>query len=220
MIFTIYFDQNYLHWAELLIESINLFEPDAQIIAYTINITPIISGKNVMIVPITINSDPNVKLAWKIIEHKMSFLKNSMEMFPGQLHIMLDSDMMVLRSLNTLKQEMVGMDIGGIMVHNKKVAGGILIANTTSMAEKFIVETSGRLLDGNYWYDKDQPLLAEMRNKYMALGLRWLQLDRIYLDHLEREDSYIWSAHKTQYGTKDERFEKYKKYLHKPEVVI
>jgi hypothetical protein len=210
VIFSLYFDKNYLHWAELLIQSINLCEPDAQIIAYTVNMAPEISGQNVMVEPVTINPENGIELSWMIIEHKASFFKNSMEKFPGYLHVMLDSDMMVIKSLDSLKREMMGMDMGGIVVHDKKIAGGFLAANTTPIAEKFVAETSERLLDSNYFYDKDQPLLAEMYHKYMGLGMKWFHADRRYLDHLERDESYIWSAHKTQYGVKDVRFEKYK----------
>jgi hypothetical protein len=115
---------------------------------------------------------------------------------------------------------MMGMDLGGLLVHNHKVAGGFLAAISNERTNKFLAETNEILLDGNFHFDKDQPLLAEMYHKHVAEGLKWFHADRLYLDHLERESSFIWSAHKSERGIKDVRYEKYRKYLQKVRPVV
>ena len=190
MIFTIYFDQPYLHWAELLCESILLNQPNDFINCYAINLSVdklerFYSQPNKIrvfrneILPIN-----DVKMAWQIVEHKASFLLNSIAMNSYQLHILLDADIMLIKPIpDELQHQMMKHDIGGLIVNEKKIAGGILIANPTTLAVDFLRDLEIYLLDGKYYFDKDQPLLAELHKKFIPKKLRWLQLDRKYIDH-------------------------------------
>jgi len=63
-----------------------------------------------------------------------------------------------------------------------------------------------------YTYNKDQPAMAKTFNKFHG-KIEFLLLTRQYLDHLERKNSYVWSAHKSnKLGAKRIRVKKYSKY--------
>jgi len=214
--FTLYFDEPYMKWASLLVKSIKYHHPEAYIICNTIGIsketTHQLYEDRVYIFRNDLNFVPNVNRAWQIIEHKISFLLNSISLDPDATHVLLDSDMLLLKPLPAVN-EMKKYDMGGFIVHETKIAGGILLVTPTAMSMNFLHRWNKYLMDGNYFNDKDQPSLAKFYNEYKLKGLKWLQLDRTYLDHKEKDDAHIWSAHKSEFGTKDKRYEKYVKKL-------
>jgi hypothetical protein len=220
MIFTIYFNEPYLKWAELLSESILLNHNDAFINAYAINLPVNKLEKfynypnKISVLRNTIEPIKGAEMSWQIIAHKASFLLNSIVMNTYQLHVLLDADMMLIKPIpDELQHRMMKNDLGGLLINPLKIAGGIIIANPTTLAIDFLRDWEIYLLDGKYFFNKDQPKLAELHAKYIPKKLRWLQLDRSYMDHHENSTSIIWSAHKSELGTKDIRFKKYEKKL-------
>jgi hypothetical protein len=59
---------------------------------------------------------------------------------------------------------------------------------------------------------KDQKTLDKVYTETNK-DIKFLLLDRRYLDHKSNKNSYIWSAHKSKYGKKAERFNKYSEVL-------
>jgi hypothetical protein len=204
-----------------MIKSIKKVEPpETKIICHMINPTP--EQRRIIL---NSGADPykayqwivepidKVEMSWQIIERKASYLLKSIEMCPEALHILIDVDMVVLKPLDELEQLMKDHDMGGIVVNPEKIAGGILAVNPTTISKELLTEWDTFLMDGKFFYNKDQPSLAALYKKYLGRGLRWLQIDRRYMDHKHNENAFIWSAHKIEFGTKKERFEMYEKKL-------
>lgn len=218
MTFTIYFNKDYIDWAKLLIKSINIIEPEAKIIAHCFNIEfndtkRLVDFNNTFVIEYDIKDIKHVDISWQIIENKAKCFLKSISFFPDDLHIMIDTDMMLINPLDELKKLMVNNDMGGIRINSEKIAGGFLAVNPTNNSLKLLKEWNRYLLDGIYFFNKDQPSLAIYCKKHIKQGLKWLDVDRQYLDCLEKNDSFIWSAHKSEYGSKKNRFKKYKKKL-------
>jgi len=219
MTFTIYFNKDYMEWANVLIKSINIIEPTAIIAAHYINIKfeeskKLIEYSNTFVIEHDIKDIINVQMAWQIIENKAKYLMETIKLFPDDLHIMIDTDMMLINPIDVLKSQMKDFDMAGIRINKNKIAGGFLAVRPTAMSMNLLRKWSKYLLDDQvYYFNKDQPSLARYCELYIAKGLKWLDVSRQYLDHLEKDDSMIWSAHKTEYGIKKERIKKYKKKL-------
>jgi hypothetical protein len=126
----------------------------------------------------------------------------------ADVFVQLDIDMLINRPLDQITGD---FDVGGFRLADWKVAGGLLVAQPTEMAFKFLNEYNDGLVTPPYFWDKDQPLLARLYNKYEGSGLKWLQLGRDHLDYSNDPNSYIWSAHKSEYGNKDVRLARFVK---------
>ncbi len=202
-VFILYCDEVYYKFYGTILKSIEVFEPEATTILHLINST--ITGPN--IVNQSIEYDSPDKKAAHIICHKIKYMLETMANIEGDLYVQLDIDMLLNRSL----QIDGTYDIGGFVISPNKVAGGILMAQKTDMAYKFLNEYNERLINGFHYWDKDQPLLARLYNEYIPKGLVWKQVGRDYLDYANSAESFIWSAHKSEFGNKDKRLAGFKR---------
>jgi len=228
--FILYFNEDYLPWAKVLIPSIKLFHPDAYISLHLVNmdnngvsdfqIREILKDKYT-IDYYDIEPMEKAEISWRIIESKALFFLRTLDAIESDIYIMVDTDMILVQPLpNEITDG--DFDIAGYMIKEKlKVAGGFIALRSNRLTENFLNEWNDYLLNGEFFYDKDQPSFYQYVIKYMnKYDLKWKNLDYRYLDPAEKNNSYFWSAHKSGLegrGTtgKDMRIKKYEKKLEK-----
>ena len=217
--FVLYFDSKYYHWAPQLIGSIKKFEPSELIMTFGINLTPDQAVKSdrtsAFHLNVSVPPQPEEEVPFQVIERKAEYLIDAIASFPTQkLFIMMDIDMLLLRPLTEVKEAMLDhkFDFAAILANPDKICGGFYAFRKTSVVMDLLDEWNEFLMDGKFYYDKDQPSLALLVRKYQfEHGLKVLPLTRGYLDYKSREGSHIWSAHKSEFGEKHNRFELYQK---------
>ena len=161
-----------------------------------------------------IEHDPEVSYSfgWQMIERKAFFLRRTFETYPdAEFYILMDVDTLVVKPLIKLDRMLGKCDFAGIMTNPKKIMGGFLVSRNCPVMKSYWKELDEFLMDGGgFYYNKDQPAIFRLYNEYKK-RIRFLPLPlKYYLDIWSKEDSYIWSAHKEEYGDKEERFKVYK----------
>ena len=212
--FVLYFDSKYYKWAPNLIKSIRLHEPEEKIMTFSVNLEfeqiEYLNSRVELNKLMLMNPPKGEELAWHVIEHKAHYLLWGIRQ--DSLCIMMDVDMLLLRPLTEVKKAMLDhrFDMACVRANPEKICGGFYVFNRNELVHKMLKEWNDYLLNGDYFFDKDQASLAQLVRRYeFNHGLKVLSLSRSYLDHKERPDSIIWSAHKTEFGEKHQRFELY-----------
>lgn len=217
--FVLYFDSEYFRWAPLLIESIRRQELGEKIYAFGINLSKEQENSfdsRIYLCDFTL-AQKQPLLSYHIIERKAWYLNTSMGIFAEeQLFIMMDIDMLLLKPLTNLKATILThkFDMAAVLANPDKICGGFYVFRRSDLVCRMLKEWDEFLMDGDFYFDKDQKSLASLVRKYMfEHGLKFLPLPRTYLDHLSRKESIVWSAHKSEFGNKDQRFKLYQKKL-------
>lgn len=220
-LYVLYFDNKYYKWAPLLIESIQLHDPTAKVCCHTVNVRDVSELKkfsNVIGVEqysIIHNTDISYEFAFQMIERKALFMKGSFEKYPGYLsYILMDVDMLMVGSMEKLYEEFVNYDMAVVMPNPEKCQGGFIISKEVPMVIEFWKEYDEFLMDGEFYYNKDQPSFYRLYRKYKD-RLKFLSLGMEYLDPESKDGSYIWSGHRTEHGSKEDRWKSYEKKLKK-----
>ena len=223
----LYCDNKYLKWLTPLAKSIKKWEPNERILLFAINYDPdglikdnktIVLFDNNSIRYVSIIADRK-ELPFHIIEGKAGYLLQAFDEFPKEdLYIMMDIDMLLLKSLKEVKRAVMKykFDMAAVLANPDKICGGFYIFRRTKLNYKMLTVWNNYLMDGNFFFDKDQGSLAQLVRTYMfEKGLKFLPLPRMYLDHFSKKDSIIWSAHKSEFGNKDQRYKLYMKEVKK-----
>ena len=202
-VFITYCDDNYFQWYEPWLKSVKTFEPESLVSLHMINSKkrPRYSIRQ------TVSYKNGTSPADCIICHKIQFMLDTMEKIEGDVYILTDIDMILNRPLEGLDGE---WDIAGFLVKQDKVAGGFLAAKKNERAMKFLEEYNKFLITPPHFFNKDQPSLAKFYNRYSDNLITWKQMSRDYLDHTCNPNSFIWSAHKLEFGSKFKRLLKFK----------
>ena len=212
----LYFDSSYFKWGELLISSIRLFEPEERVHVYGTNLSKeqqdVLRRLGAGLTHEKIKAKGK-ELSYQIIERKAQYLLNAFDNYKHEcILIMLDADMVLLKPLAAIKNAMINgsFDMAGVYASPEKICGGFYIFRRTGNVLDLLGNWDKHLMDGNFFYDKDQPSLAVFVRAYMFnRGLKFLPVPRTYLDHFSREESIIWSAHKSEFGGKNQRYKLY-----------
>ncbi len=232
MIINLYFDNKYFHWADPVVRSINLNEPGTKIHFHTFNLSDkqvkeLESYSNMAHVENRVMLfDPEVSepyskcgvgiedlLRFQITCRKGEFLLKSMDRFPDEsMFIVMDVDMLLVHSLNDLRNQMKGHDIGIIRSGNEKICGGFITAMSTEKGKHFLTMFDKLVMKDRLYLCKDQKTLSRVYNETNTI-VKFCLLSRRYLDHRFSKESYIWSAHKSKFGTKKETYQRYIKAL-------
>ena len=217
----LYFDDKYAYWAPILLESILLHEPNMKVFIQGYNLKPyqvkkIKTFSNVVFFKndkLYFDKSIMDETHYRVICWKANQFLEAFEKFPDEeLYIIMDVDMILIQPLTELKEQMNNYDLGAVWVNKGKIMGGFNAIKRTPIMVEFLESWSKKMTTGRYTYNKDQPSMAKTFNEFLG-KIEFLLLTRQYLDHLEREDSYVWSAHKVKnFGTKESRFKKYKNY--------
>lgn len=228
IIFNLYFDHKYHSWSDLLIRSIRQHEPNTSIYIHGFNLSKqqrlhiesLQTDRNDFAdmaydpdIADPYYPDPDVdQLRFQMTCRKGQFLMESMDHFGDGLHIIMDVDMLLIQPLNKLKKHMEDHDVGLLKVKNGKIAGGFIAARNTDAGRLFAERANELAMDGRLYLCKDQKTLydayAQLKDE-----VRFLHLNRRYLDATSNDKAFIWSAHKSAYGSKKDRFLKYLKHV-------
>lgn len=223
MVVILYFDKNYARWAPLLIRSFNIHEPKCKFCLYTYNlskskINKLMSFESVNYIKNeTMKFDRTKASRWlyQLVCRKGEFILDTMDRFKNSnLFVSMDVDMILVNNLTNLKNAMISNDLGFVRVGKNKILSGFIAINNTSAAKDFIGEYNKRAMTGFLEHKNDQPVLAKIYEERKD-KINCLLLDRTYLDHTSDYNAYIWSAHKTSFGSKDSRYKTYVKEIKK-----
>jgi len=213
MIFILYFDKGYFKWSKYFLKSLVKHEPEVKIVIFGFNLTLLQINyleefdEVIEVINEKLKFDPEKSDLWRfqLVCQKCWFVLETMRKYPGEgLYTISDVDMLVINPLDRVKQGMIGNDIGLIPVGENKVPSGFLVFKET--AKVFLEDYHRRVyVEGRLYRSKDQTTLAKLYKEYNN-KLKFLELSRKYIDHELKLDSYIWSAHKRNFGEKETRF--------------
>ncbi len=234
MIFVLCFDNPYNGWARLLLRSLMIFEPDIGVYIHGINLHKKVFNQlkndysNVLDITNTkVKHIPEESYrptgkghGWfaKMISLRAGATVAAMRRFPDEEYfVQIDTDMVVVRPLDDVKKLASENDIVIIPLETKagglKVSAGFLIFSRSEGSIHFLNTFHRYSIQKPYKRQLDQIALA---NAYKE-NEKWLKCGFVgyeYIDHLQKNDTFIWSAHKSISGKK-----KHKKKLFKNFVV-
>ena len=234
MVFNLYFDNKYCQWAPPLIKSIRIYEPTAKIFIHAYNLStsqkskienlkvdafecedmlfnPKISDAYFWKNPLKLNDQ--IQLRFQITCRKGEYLLKSIKKFPQEeLHIVMDVDTLLIRPLLKLRKQMKQNDVGIILVAKDKVMGTFFVARNTKNGRRFLKTFNRQVMNSHLYLCKDQKTLAKVYYETRK-EIRFKLLTRQYLDPSSHKNAFIWSAHKTKYGPKKKRLQKYISYI-------
>jgi hypothetical protein len=220
--FILYFDDRYFHWAPVFIESIELQEPDEKIFVWGYNLSLEQTEKlwsyssvvDVINQGLTLDIGKMDRIEHAMICYRTRYIKHVFNHFPDEeIYIVTDVDMLMLKPLTELREAIVDYDIAVVEANFDKVCGGFLAFRQTKATRQWVKWWHSFMMDGRFFYNKDQPILTAAIRRFEKKTAKVLKLDRRYMDHLSRPNAFIWSAHKWEYGDKNERHRLYKRIL-------
>lgn len=218
MVIVLNFDQKYYKWVPLLLDSYLIHEPEAKIALYTINldkkqIRTLDEYSNVHLIQNKkMEFNPKIASSWlfQIVCNKCKCILHAIDHFKNEdFFINSDVDLLLIKPFKKLKKQIIDKDLGLVYISKQKILSGFIVINNTNKAIQFIKEYDRESSNSFLEKKKDQPVLAKLYNKNKNKN-KFLFLGREYLDHFSKNESIMWSAHKTNHGRKGERFTKYK----------
>lgn len=227
MVIVLFFDDKYFHFAKPLLKSISIHEPKAKIYINSFNLT-VDQLKELQEIDLSIvvrveelqfdskKADEYHKglnkgkpLRFQLTCQRGRYLLEAMEVFEDEsLFIISDVDTLMINPLSELKKQMESHDIGVVRVSDTKICSGFFAASNTDNAKKYLSAFYTNAMDGRLFLCKDQKTMARIHEE-MKDKINFLYIDRRYLDHTCQDDSFMWSGHKTPFGTKEQKYQKY-----------
>ena len=210
MIIILYFDDKYFKWSAPLLKSLHIHEPEAKVVIFGFNLSEkqLKYLENVESVIEVISTAGKIGF-WDLVCQKCYFVLEAMKKYPGEdLYIVMDVDTLIINPLDELKRDMVGHDIGLIVVSKTKVPSGFLVFKET--AKGFLSDYHNKVyIKGDLRIKRtEQRVLAKLYRKDKKL--KFLILSRKYIDHTASLDAFIWSAHKRNFGSKETRLKMFR----------
>jgi hypothetical protein len=211
MIVILYFDNGYYKWSGPFLKSLQTHEPKAKVVIFGFNLTEkqetrLENVENVIeVINQELKWDEKKSYLWKfqLTCQKGHFVLETMKKYPGEdLYVIMDIDMLMVNPLDEMKESMRKYDVGLITIGETKVAGGFLVFK--ERATNFVTDFHRQTYTGKLYQSKDQKTLAKLYKRYEN-QLEFLNLSRKYIDHTFKLNSFIWSAHKQNFGVKDTR---------------
>jgi hypothetical protein len=142
----------------------------------------------------------------KVISLRAGSIIKAMKKFPHEEYfVLIDTDMCVVNPLDDVKQLIEDNDIVMIPLETKqfslKISAGFLIFSRTPNSIKFLNTFNKYSLIKPYRKQHDQTALVNAYREHEGY-LKYGIVGNEYIDHLQRNDTYIWSAHKSISGKK------------------
>jgi hypothetical protein len=230
MIAIIYLDNLYLKWANIYLKSLEMFEPDVDVVVYGWNISKGTARKlreypNVIeVIPKRMERDEEKSKMWKfqITCAKGGLLLETMKRYPREdLFMITDIDLLFRASLDTPRTIMKYYDIGFCMNLMKdkslKGMGGMIFTKNTEVTRDFWRRYHKIAMKGKLYRNKDQKTLALMFEQYMKSNkLKFYLIGYSdYLNASECDHAKVWSCHKSRHGKKADRIEDFEKELNR-----
>jgi hypothetical protein len=153
----------------------------------------------------------------RIISLRAGSIIEAMKKFPDEEYfVLIDTDMAVVRPLDDVKKSASENDIVMIPLETKagglKVSAGFLIFSRSEGSIKFLNTFNKYSIQKPYRRQQDQRALA---NAYKE-NEKWLKCGMVgkeYIDHLQKVDTFIWSAHKSISGKKKHKMKLFKHFV-------
>jgi len=221
--FILFFDDRYFKWASPLIESITIHEPGERIGIYGFNLNESQAEKlrsypNVVYIPSVLHKavfkrrKREDSKAARIIQRIASYFLDAFHRFPEEkLYMVLDVDSLLIRPLTEIKREMADYDIG-ISEGSQQIKVGFVLVNPTDASKKLVENWNDLLMEDSCYWSKGQITLFHLYQEHKD-KMNFLEFGIPYRDPASKNDSYIWSAYKTTYGSKTDRHVLYEKKL-------
>jgi len=212
--FILYFDHNYYKWAHLMIESIGIHEPKERIFLWTFNLSKelyqYLESYDNVIGGVTTKILKNDMTVFQIICSRGGIVLDVMEKFPDEDHyIITDVDMIMVNPLHEFKKLMPEYDMAVVKAEMaEKFCGGFIAFRKTKSTIYFLTKFNNMCMSGDFYYNKDQPILTKLVRKFQE-QMKFLFLSRMYMDQFSREKAFLWSAHKKEISSKEQRYMEY-----------
>lgn len=227
LVFILFFDDRYFRWAPPLIESIVINEPEERVCVYGIGLAEsqvkeLCSYSCVSYVPVALQKTEFIhrqrrdKKAARIIQRIASFFLESFYRFPEEkLYMILDVDSLVVNPLTKIKREMENHDMGiSVSRGSMQIRTGFVLVSPTEASKELVKDWDSLLMEGPCHWGKGQFTLFRLYQE-RENEMRFLEFGIPYRDPASNRESYIWSAYKTKFGSKANRYERYGKKLKK-----
>lgn len=227
MIIVLFFDDKYFHFAKPLLSSIKIHEPSAGVYINGFNLTheQVEELKSYKCVKAVKNEklkfDPSIAdtynkglnrgkpLRFQLTCQRGRYMLDAMNAFPTEkLFIISDVDTLMIQPLTELKHQMKNHDIGIVRVSDTKICSGFFAVSSTKNGKLYLKNFYDTAMDGRLFLCKDQKTMAKIHEK-LKDEIKFLYIDRRYLDHSCGDDAFMWSGHKSAFGTKEQKYQKY-----------
>jgi hypothetical protein len=241
ILFVLYFDIGYYHWADTIIRSIEKFEPESKVYIHGYNLKPaqveelygysnVIKVQEDKLKQSYKKASPHTKsstqwsenpedipprynpIRFQITSSKGKILLDAVNEFPNfDLYVVLDVDMLLVRTINhILERHMKDKEVGVVVIDvHRRVKGGFIAIRNTKAAKAFIQKYNELVYDGKLFFQKDQSCLYKA---YLEIPAKYQRLTMKYL-YPRPQKAYIWSAHKSKTGTKEEKIKLMREFL-------
>ncbi len=228
MIAVIYFDKPYVKWSHIYLESLRLFEPDIKVVVYLYNTKKQIMYQlydhpnviDVKMKKMRYMSELGTRWRFQLVCRKGELLLEVMDEHPEEDMFMLtDVDLLFRQDLLVARWRMIYNDIGFVLSKSKtntdKVMSGLIFVKNNKRARAYMEEYHKNASAGRAFKQKEQLELARLYNIYRKKKkCKFLLLDYDkYLDPFGKQNTWIWSPHKSLLGSKDKRYRIFKKEL-------
>lgn len=233
MVIVLFFDKKYFHFIKPLTTSINIHEPKSKIHAHTFNLSDeqkkeLETYPNIEAVEYNeMEFDPKKSdtyykglnrtdpLRFQLTCRRGEYVLKSMSTFPNDdLFVITDSDTLMVHPLSDLKNKMKSHDVGIVRVSKTKICSGFFAVRSVEAGRRYMEIFKETAMDGHLYLCKDQKSLAKVYEENKE-NINFLFLSRKYLDHACNEDSYMWSGHKSAFGSKEQKYKRYIKALNR-----
>lgn len=239
MIAIVYFDGSYFAWADIYLRSLKIVEPDVKVLIYAYNmskgrIRKLRTFPNVLdIIPKQLSRDKDKSEGWRyqLTCNKGGLIGETLKKYPDEdLYMITDIDLLFRKNLELPKTMMNFYDIGFVMTQLRsndpdkrllKGMGGMIFTKNSELTREFWRQYHKLVMKGTLFKNKDQRTLAMMFEKFSSeTNCKFYMIDYgHYLNASNWEHAYVWSPHKSRFGTKEERMEFFRKELKKLEDV-
>jgi len=224
MLIVLHFDMPYIKWAKIFIKSIEIMETEAKIYISAINFNSkslryfnklknVIEIKQTKLDVLDSKNYVGKRGKWmaQIISMRSTVFLEAIKKYPNEnLYITTDVDMLMIKNLKKLIQNMKNNDIG-IYINNNKIMAGFICIKNTKNAIKFI-KIWNKLCNGKYIETIDQ---IGLHKSYMKLKdkIKIYNIGIQYIDPFCDVNSFLWSAHKNTTGSKDLKFSIFQSFI-------
>lgn len=231
MVIVLFFDDKYFHFATPLLESIAIHEPKAKLHIHAFNLRSnqikiLQKVKNFSIIQLEhLEFNPDIAdefnkglnkgkpLRFQLTCQRGRYLLDAMDNFSEEkLFIISDVDTLMINPFYELKQDMKKHDVGVVRLSKEKICGGFFAVNNNKNGRLYLKMFHENVMTGRLFVGKDQKTLAKVCEETKH-KIKFLSIDRRYLDHTCKNDSFMWSAHKSIYGSKKDKYKTYIKKL-------
>jgi len=197
-----------------MIESIGIHEPSERIFLWTFNLPKelyrYLENYDNVVGGVTTKILKSNTMVFQIICSRGGIVLNVMEKFPDEdVYIITDVDMIMVNPLHEFRKLIPEHDLAVVKAERaEKFCGGFIAFRKTKATINFLTAFNNKCMSSDFYYNKDQPILTKLVRKFQG-QMKFLFLNRMYMDQFSREKAFLWSAHKKEISSKEQRYMDY-----------